>query len=141
MNKLVKIGVAALIAGTATVAAAQQRSPTRFGVDFAYLQSLSGNSASQFYHPAPKTFSRTSQDPATPLTVAEMQRKSDNHNALYAPDEFNVHPDKRPTFAQTNRHGLPFSFYQAASSNSDEWKVPADGTASGSSAVASATTK
>jgi hypothetical protein len=143
MNKLVKFGLAAVLAGSATLSAAQQQSATRFADEFAYLQSLSGSSASQFYHPAPSTFNSTSRGPAIALTVAAMQRLSNSRNALYAPEQFNVHPDKGPTFASANPRGLSFSFYQAASSNSDEWKLPAYAwpptyaTASGSSAVAS----
>ncbi len=143
MNKLTKITVAALLAGTATIAAAQQNSAKAFADQFATLQSYSGSSASQLWSPAPKTFSSKSDDPATPLTENEMQARSDE-SGLYQADHGNVHPDKGPTFAQLNPHGLPFAYYQAESSNSGEWKMPASATTAyastnGAAPVASAT--
>src|SRR5262249_28041233 len=88
MNKLVKIGVATLVAGAGTLAAAQNSSPS-FAEEFAILQSYSGTG--QMYHPVPKTFDRSSDDPATPLSVSEMQALS-SESSMYQPDQGNVHP-------------------------------------------------
>ncbi len=125
MNKLSKITAALLLAGTATLAAAQTLHPDKakaFADELAVLQSYSGTGS--MYHPAPSTFSQTSQDPATALTATNMQARSDE-SSMYQSDHGNVHPSNGPTFAQANPHGLRISYYQAASSHDDEWKLPA----------------
>src|SRR2546423_8803503 len=114
MNKLIKITAAALLAGSATFAIAQN-SAKSFADEFATLQSYSGSSASGFYNPAPKTFNSASQDPATPLTESQMQALSDE-SAMYQANHGNVHPSGGPTLAPTQPPGLPPSYYEAASS-------------------------
>ena len=138
MNKTIEVFGAAVLLATATVASASTPAQ-KFADEFSVLQSES--SGAPAYHPAP-TFSNRADDPTNGLTEGAMQALS-NGDPAWQPKPA-VEPMK-PTFAQTNRHGLPFAYYEAVASNSDAFKLPPDSGApayaTSESAVASSAPK
>lgn len=115
MRKTIEVIGAAVLFGTATLASAS--TPTQFADEFSVLQSYSGTGP--MYHPAP-TFSNRADDPSTGLTERTTQALS-NGDPVWQPNA--PAAPLTPTFAQTNPRGLSFAYYQAAASNSDEFKL------------------
>jgi hypothetical protein len=127
MRKTIEVLGAAVLFGTATLAYASKSA--QFADEFSVLQSYSGSGP--MYHPAP-TFRNRPDDPTKGLTERGMQARSNGDPPWQpAPPAEPI----TPTFAQTNPHGLPFAYYEAASSHSDEFKLPPD---SGAPAYATA---
>jgi len=118
MNHAFKIAAATLLLGSATLALAQAPKES-FADTFARMQSLS-SPAPAFHQPTPS--GSISDDPAVPLTTAQMQAWS-SETPMWQLDHGRINPANGPTFAQSHPHGLPFDFYQAAASNSDEYKL------------------
>jgi hypothetical protein len=122
MKSIPEVIAAGLLVATATLAGAQTPAES-FADRFEVMQSYSGTGPA--YHPAP-TFSDHADDPVTGLTESQMQALS-NEDPTWQSDVAPVHSNGGgPTFAQTNPHGLPFEYYEAISSNSHEFKFPAE---------------
>ena len=102
MNKSLKIAFAALLLGSASLAAAQTASPAGSLADReSWFQSASGTGA--FYHPAPVA-SRIADDPTKGLTERQYQSLS-NEDPEFQPHRFSAEKDNAPSFAKANPHG------------------------------------
>jgi len=133
MKRIPEVIAAGLLVATATLAVAQTPAES-FADRFKVMQSYSG--AGPAYHPAP-TLSSHADDPVAGLTEREMQALS-NEDPMWQSSGAPVHSNNGgSTFAQTNPHGLPFEYYEAASSSSNAFKLPAE---AGSPAYATAAT-
>jgi hypothetical protein len=115
MNGTTRVTLAALLLGSATLVTAQTPAQ-KFHDQFRVWQSYTGGAPYELSAP---TFSNEPQDPSTGLTTAEMQALS-SEAPVWHPKQPTA--SSGPTFAQTNPHGLPFGYYQAAASNSDAFK-------------------
>ena len=122
MKSIPEVIAAGLLVATATLAVAQTPAES-FADRFKVMQSYSAIGPA--YHPAP-TFSNRADDPTTGLTESQMQALS-NEDPEWQANAAPVHSSSGgPTFAQTNPHGLPFEYYEAASSSSNAFKLPAE---------------
>ena len=120
MNKSLNVALAGLLGGTASLAVAQ--SPKESFADmFASMQAASSNS-SNWQRDKP-VFSKAPREPSAGFSIREMQALSSDSPGWQI-DQGKVEFDRGPTFAQTHRHGLSFSQYQAYASNSGEFAPP-----------------
>ncbi len=119
MKRSVEIVGAALLVAVSTLAAARTTAQS-FADEFKVMQSYSGSGP--MYHASP-TLSANAQDPSAGLTENGMQALS-NGDPTWQPTVMTHSTSAVPALARTNPHGLSFEFYQAASSNSDEFKLP-----------------
>ena len=122
MKSIPEVIAAGLLVATATLAVAQTPAES-FADRFKVMQSYSGTGPA--YHPAPPS-SNHADDPVTGLTESQMQALS-NEDPEWQANVAPVHANNEgPTFAQTNPNGLSFEYYEAASSNSNAFKLPAE---------------
>ena len=122
MKSIPEVIAAGLLVATTTIAVAQTPAES-FADRFKVMQSYSG--AGPAYHPAP-TFTGHADDPVTGLTESQMQALS-NEDPAWQSNVAPIHSNNGgSTFAQTNPQGLPFEYYEAASSSSNAFKLPAE---------------
>ena len=120
MNKSLNIALAILFGGTASLAIAESPKES-FADTFANMQSLSSNS-SNWQRDKP-VFIKAPRERSAGYSIREMQALSSD-SPVWQIDQGKVEFDHGPTFAQTHRHGLSFSQYQAYASNSGEFALP-----------------
>jgi hypothetical protein len=138
MKKSLSVVLAVLLAGSTSLAVAQTSAEVanassskdlsavkkRFADQFASFQDISDGKAPAWSLRKP-TFSNAPANPTAGLDERQMQALS-SESPGWQLDHGKVEADRGPTFAQTHPQGLSFSQYQANSSNSGEFALPAN---------------